>query len=255
MTKFVSDYAGVYGGELSSAEGEELGKFASALLLAKTKNDSAAIQSLIKQAVSEIDNEDDFEALLGVLDWIEKEAQIAPPSRSNTLGNVLAAIGAAGALAGPVAKGVQLMRRQNQLTASMTQILQDYPSLKNDPNTPRYFRLLKDFAPDIAANPLVAGNVMNSFSRLGPASITPQVINELLGLQGRSAQNLSDSISSIAQPASRAAEIVLNRAQTTEKHRYDQQMNEYTLRRKQELDDASYAAREEAKSKRKNRAP
>lgn len=249
MTKFVSKYANVYGGELSSAEGEELRKFASDLLLAKTRQDAESIQKLIKQAVAEIDNESDFEALLGVLDWIEKEGEITPPSRNNTLGNVLAAIGAAGALAGPVAKGVQLMRRQKQLAASMTQILQDYPNLKNDPNTPRYFRLLKDFAPDIAANPLVAGNVMNSFSRLGPASITPQVINELLGLQGRSAQNMSDTINAVAQPTGRAAEIVLSRAQTTEKQRYDRELADYTLRRKQELQDASIKAREQANKK------
>ena len=64
-------------------------------------------------------------------------------------------------------------------------IYQMNPDLKKDPNVPHYFQAISDFAPDIAKNPLVAGNVLMQMHRVGPGFVTPQLIRELIGIQGQ----------------------------------------------------------------------
>lgn len=210
MGKIVDDYAGVYGGFLTPEEQVDLGKFAASLLDAKMSSNKDKIQDLIKNAALEIDNYEDFEAVMGVFDWLEKEA--ADSKISPAIGNVLSAAAAGFAMAPAVASFARHIKRKDAMSKSFEQILKDYPNLKSDPNTPRYFKLIADFAPDVAANPLIAGNVMETFRKLGPGAITPTAINEILGLQGRISMTAVDAAKAYGEPMSRALEIGAGRA-------------------------------------------
>ena len=229
MSKIFDDYSFVYGGFLTEQEKIELGKFASQLLDAKTSGNKEKLGDIIKTAAAAIDNYEDFEAVIGLFDWLEKEAATGNTYKkmSPALGNVLAAATAAFALAPAVASLSRHSKRQKAFATSFEQILKDYPNLKGDPNTPRYFKLITDFAPEVASNPLVAGNVMDTFRKMGPASITPTVINELLGLQGRINTNSTDVANTFSQPLSKAFEVGANRYQKLEElSRKDQEIKD-----------------------------
>lgn len=209
MSKHLEDFSAIYGGFLTTEEQAELSKFASMLLAAKTTNNEEQIKALIKEAASTIDNYADFEAVMGVFDWLEKEASGTP---STMWGNILAGVLASAALSPLVIAGVKSGTRSKKIKESLKQIMIDYPNLKNDPNVPRYFRMIVDFAPDVAANPILAGNVLENFRKLGPAAVTPTVINELLGLQSRFSTNSTDVAKTYVDPVAKASEALVGRA-------------------------------------------
>jgi hypothetical protein len=177
------DYSGVYG-ELTDAEKEDLGKFGADLISAKITLDAGKIAELIKEAANDIDNEDDLEAFLGLASWLEKEAW--SDSTTNTLRNVVLPIAGVAFAATPlIVHGTRAAMRAQKHGQSLKTILSEHPALREDPNTSRYFHMIKSFAPDVAANSLIAGNVMEELRKLGPAAVTPARISELLQLQGR----------------------------------------------------------------------
>lgn len=177
------EYSGVYG-ELNDAEKEDLGKFGADLISAKITGDAEKIAGLIKEAASDVDNLEDLEAFLGLSSWLEKEAWSTESAK--TLKNVVLPIAGLAFAATPlVVHGTRAAIRAQKHSASLAAILREHPALRDDPNTQRYFHMIKSFAPDIAANSLVAGNVMEELRKLGPAAVSPARIADLLQLQGR----------------------------------------------------------------------
>lgn len=79
--------------------------------------------------------------------------------------------------------GLASLARTSGLKKSLGQIMKDHPELRNDPNAGRYFQAISDFAPAVATNPLLAGNVMKQLHQIGPAALTPAMIKDLLGVQ------------------------------------------------------------------------
>ena len=71
--------------------------------------------------------------------------------------------------------------------------MRDHPELKNDSNVPQYFQAIADFAPNIAENPLVAGNILMQMHRVGPAMVTPSLIKELVEMQVKTTQKPAES--------------------------------------------------------------
>lgn len=208
MSNYLDTYSGAYGGYLSDDEKIEVGEFAAKLIEAKTMSDRARIDSLIKEAAASIDNYPDFERLMGLFDWLEKEAEGSGNSwLKNNLGTVLGASAAAFNLTQAITTGAKKLNRSYRQKQAFAQILRDYPNLRHDVNTPRYFQLIIDFSPAIAENPLVAGNVMEEFRKLGPAAITPVRINELLGLQAAISRNHVDEVKSITEPLAKSFEV------------------------------------------------
>lgn len=95
--------------------------------------------------------------------------------------------------------GLESMTRTRALKKSLTKVMQDHPELRNDSNAGRYFQAISDFAPAVATNPLLAGNVMKQLHQIGPAALTPAMIKDLLGVQetaskmrGAGQQNIKD---------------------------------------------------------------
>ena len=201
-------YSGVYGGYLSPDERKDLGKFAADLLEAKVSNDSQKINDLIKQATQTLtENYEDFEAFVGLVGWLEKHAADVPQSKKTNISNILHTISATMALAPAAYAGAKWVSRKAALAKSKRQILQDNPALKNEPRFEQYFDMIASFSPEVASQPILAGNVLEQIRRLGPAAVTPQMINDLLGLQGRLSPSTAEMVSTISSGIGKASDI------------------------------------------------
>lgn len=75
------------------------------------------------------------------------------------------------------------MVRDRRIKKSLAAIMREHPELRRDPNVSKYFQAIVDFAPDIAANSHVAGNVLQQMHQIGPGALTPRAIGELLSVQ------------------------------------------------------------------------
>ena len=122
---------------------------------------------------------------------MEKEAQPGniggPAARSGIMSlissGLLPAIGAAAVGLPLIMSGMESLGRTHKLKKSLQRIMRDHPELRNDANAGRYFQAISDFAPAVATNPLLAGNVMKQLHQIGPAALTPAMIKDLLGVQ------------------------------------------------------------------------
>jgi hypothetical protein len=204
----LDNYSGVYGGYLTPEERKELGKFAADLLQAKVSKDSSKIEALLKEAsLTLTENYEDFEAFVGLVDWLEKHAADVPKDKRANITNILQAVGATMSLAPAIYAGAKWAGRKMQLKKSREQILRDNPALRNEPRFNQYFDMIASFSPEVAAQPILAGNVLENIRRLGPAAVTPQLINDLLGLQGRLAPTTAETLGTVSSGIGRAAEI------------------------------------------------
>lgn len=208
MNDILTKFAGVYGGPLDANEQKEVGQFSIKLLKAAMANDGDTVTALIKEAAATINDPDDYEALMGMMEHLEKEG--APNYRRALMYGL--PIVAAGLSAVPaLASTVRHLGRRKRIENSRQTVLHENPSLQYDDSFDRYFDTVKRFAPDVAADPLLAGNIMVEMHRLGPAAMTPTRINELLGLQGRmvdSAAVIPGQIASIGTSLGSGADMI-----------------------------------------------
>jgi hypothetical protein len=193
--------------DLTSTEQAEVGRFVVDLLSAQTMGNHAKIASLISEALTDLSqDEDSLDLFLRTAEYIEccgenmdklamaglmtrvsdavtgaeKVAAMSTPQKWQ-LG--LGVAGAGLAAAPFVAHAVKARQRDQKIKASFAQALQDHPHLKGDPHLHRYFQAVVDFAPTVAANSLLAGNVLNSMHQIGPQAVTPRFIGELLSVE------------------------------------------------------------------------
>jgi len=146
-------------------------------------------------------------------DEMDKEAQPLPGVAAAKRGGIMSWIGSGALPAAGVAavslplimSGLESLGRTRKLKKSLQKIMRDHPELRNDSNAGRYFQAISDFAPSVASNPLLAGNVMKQLHQIGPAALTPAMIKDLLGVQEtankmrRTPQDLKDFGQSIIE--------------------------------------------------------
>ncbi len=65
----------------------------------------------------------------------------------------------------------------------LDRVYKEHPQLKHDPNIPRYYKLVRTFAPQVAANELLLGNVLKMMVDMGPAAVTPGSVQDLLSFE------------------------------------------------------------------------
>ena len=125
----------------------------------------------------------------------------AAPSRIGSLvqSGLLPALGVAAVGLPMLMNGLESMARTRALKKSLQRVMRDHPELRHDPNAGRYFQAISDFAPAVATNPLLAGNVMKQLHQIGPSALTPAMIKDLLGVQetatkmrGANQENIKD---------------------------------------------------------------
>ncbi len=99
---------------------------------------------------------------------------------------VMAAMALGGVAAPVIASGVKAITQSGNLKTSLTRLLRQHPELRNDPNVAHYFQILTTFAPHVAQNPILAGNLLKRWHETGPDLITPNMIKELLDIENQS---------------------------------------------------------------------
>lgn len=95
------------------------------------------------------------------------------------LGLASLAISAAPFLAGALRR----RKRERAVDSAHRRVMQEHPELRGDPHVQDYYATMADFAPDVAANPLLAGNILKNIHRIGPEGFTGAQLKELLELQ------------------------------------------------------------------------
>ena len=198
--------------ELDPESLAKVGEFASSLMQARVDQNNVQISRLVKEAMDDLKGDaESVDLLFGTLSYAEKfgsalekvaVAELLPYVReaikeidtehtlhktaSDWRSNASLGIGLGGLALG-AAPYLSHVHRRNQrnskIKSSLKAVLQDHPELRNNPNANRYFQAIVDFAPDVAANSLVAGNVMKTMHQIGPSAVTPRMISELLQVQ------------------------------------------------------------------------
>ena len=74
--------------------------------------------------------------------------------------------------------------RQEAIRGSLAQIVKSNPALAADPQgLAQHFEVMTRFAPDVAAEPTLAGNILGQLHKLGPGSMTHSLVAELQKMQ------------------------------------------------------------------------
>jgi len=181
MFPMMKKYACLYGEmEFTPAEQQELGRFTSGLVKVATMGNEADLVQFFRKEFAGID-ETAYDRINGMVDFMssqEKDAQIGP-----IIGSILAPLSLGLAAAPFLASGIKSLLQNRDLRRSLEQIYMQHPELKKDPNVPAYFQAISDFAPDIAKNAVIAGNLLSQWHMAGPMMATPQIIKELTEIQ------------------------------------------------------------------------
>lgn len=178
----------------------KVGSFSGEFLTAKTLGNFSKMEMLIKEATSFLVRDPDaIDTLIGIVNYSSRYGTPMEKEAASRLGHHLAemvksdheklagdkydkmiAAGALGLSAIPLAMHLgDKASTHFKIKSALRQIIADHPELRNDPNTPRYFQALVDFSPKIAANALVAGNIMKQMHQVGPGALTPSLIKEI----------------------------------------------------------------------------
>ena len=176
-------------GELNTEEIRELAKFAAALSTVKRKRDAEAVQGLMKQAAAEITDVDDYYYVENLLNFLEKTA--ADSGKKGFDMGRAAQIGMYGLTgAAAIAPLAMQMYRSHQAKkkyeGALMGVRKDHPDLFSPTKveqTQRNYGVLKDFAPQIAQNSLVAGNVLKRMEEYGPRAMDINVVKEMAQTQ------------------------------------------------------------------------
>lgn len=189
----------------------KVGAFAASFMQADAHGDEEGMHALVKQAMeSLVDDDEAVDRLFGTLSYAQKYGSpmekiaverllplIERSMREINAEHLLrktadwrqnvglaASIGGLALGAAPyVAHARRQSARQGRIKQSLQEVMRDHPELRSNPHTARYFQAIVDFAPDVAANSLVAGNVMKAMHQIGPSAVSPKMISELLQVQ------------------------------------------------------------------------
>jgi len=175
----------VFVGELTPDEQQDLAKFASSLLTAKRKRDGVATSGLLKQASEEIHDMWDFDRTAHLLLHLTKTAATTPTNWDKASDYALKGGMLLAATAPLIMAATNAIRKNMKFDQSFHEVIRERPMLAGEHmhQTRRHFDALKTFAPDVAQNSLVAGNVLHRMHRLGPEWMDVNVIKELSNTQ------------------------------------------------------------------------
>lgn len=182
---FLNKYACLYGSiEFTPEEQAEIGAFAAEVMKLATIGDEDGLVALFKEEFGGVD-EETFDRIERYTDYLQTKEGQEHGGRAMAISNVLGPLALALAATPLIAHAAKAIMRSGELKNSLAKAIQMNPEIKDDPNVPMYFKALADFAPDVAKNPLVAGNLLIQMHRVGPAMVTPQLIGSLISMQGQ----------------------------------------------------------------------
>jgi hypothetical protein len=182
---FLKKYACLYGSlEFTPEEQTEIGAFAAEVMKLAASGRDEDLVGLFKREFEGID-ETTFDRINRYMDFLSEFEKDAAGNPTAILAHILAPLSLALAATPLISQAVGAISRSFSLKASLKKAMEMHPELKSDQNIPMYFRAIADFAPDMAKNPIVVGNILSQMHRIGPSLLTPQLINELVGMQAK----------------------------------------------------------------------
>lgn len=109
-----------------------------------------------------------------------------------------------------VMKLMRKSKREEEITDSLRKVMMEHPELKDNPRTPMYFQSIASMAPEVAAQPALAGNVLKTLHQIGPEGLSPKLIKELIDVQDAmsSAKEHDAAISEAGKSAMNFGKIV-----------------------------------------------
>jgi hypothetical protein len=168
-------------GDLTSAEQQELAKFASALTAARGTDREDV---MVKEAMSGMCDPEDFVKVAHLVAIIEGQQKTA-----STYHKVMGASAVAGALASLAPLAIQAVKKiqgNAAQDAALQHAMREHPMLGEEANamqTRQNFQVLRSFAPDVAASKPVAANALVRMHRMGPAAADINMVKELASTQ------------------------------------------------------------------------
>jgi hypothetical protein len=82
-----------------------------------------------------------------------------------------------------VMKLMRKSKREDEIADSLRKVMMEHPELKDNPKTPMYFQSIASMAPEVAAHPALAGNVLKTLHQIGPEGLSPKLVKELIDVQ------------------------------------------------------------------------
>lgn len=187
MTSLYKEFKDVFVGDLSQEETQELAKFASALVRAKATRDLQHTDLLVKSAAAEVVDFQDFYNVSNLFVAMSKTAEAeGKKGWGKALDYGLKGAMLTSVIAPLAMQAYGMFKNKKAYQDSFGTIMREHPNLANGTSrtmTARNFDAIKQFAPDIAKNSLVAGNVLQRMHRAGTQHMDINVIKELANSQ------------------------------------------------------------------------
>lgn len=197
---FLEKYAYLYDGAVFTKEEQaEIGAFAAEILKIACSGREEDLVTLFREEFGDMDA-DTFDVVnryLGHVGDMEKTAQGLP----HTLAQVLAPLSLALAATPLIQQAVTGVSRMFGQKSALKKAKDMYPELRDDPNVPEYARMLATFAPTVAANPILLGNLLVQMHKLGPGAVTPALIKDLVAVQKNIPAQPGEGLSRTLSPA------------------------------------------------------
>lgn len=192
MSRTVDTHAYLFQGEkFSHREEEMLAKLGAKLASAKTKEEvadtyekvlaNASPDSIYKAAVAMV-------TLASVEPDAEKRAGFWDAAHG--IAAALMAVPVLGSLVGQAS-------RYSRSPKVLERVYREHPDLRGDPNVPRYAKLIRTFAPSVADNDLLLGNLLKTMKGMGSTSITPAVLKDILDFETSGRRTRGEAAESI----------------------------------------------------------
>lgn len=202
---FLQKYACFYGNiEFTPEEQQEIGAFAAGLLKAASSGDEDGLVTLFANEFGNMD-EETFDRVNRYVEFLDKTAEGA--FQGANISNILAPLAIALAATPLLGHAFRAVSGSLSLKSALSKALEMHPELKSDPNIKDYFQAISSFAPDIAKNPLMVGNILSQMHRIGPSALTPQLLNDLIGMQSKIVPQTAEKAQPLAQKLMDAAKL------------------------------------------------
>lgn len=190
-----------YTPDLTEQDRDDLTKFATELMSAVVDQDLKKVATLMQEGLEDLSVPEDIAKVGSIIQLLEDTAELQKEASSGGMWDKLKGaapvVSAALGLGSVAAHGVGIGRKLYQdrkraqhratgLKSSLAEIKASHPELfrgANSKNTAQYFSLLHNFAPDLAANPLVAGSILHRMHRMGASTIDAGQIKDLASAQ------------------------------------------------------------------------
>jgi hypothetical protein len=185
-------------GQISHEHMEKLAEVQAALMTAATESPEAVLDVIVSEFELADIKDFDYEKIASEIDDLtgemDKEAQ------GGLLRNIGSALARAhGALAGPQIRGAAGLVGGGMLLGmgaaaagraikgavdrkkSLTSIKNQFPELRKDKDTDQFFGVIAEFAPTVAKNPTVAGNLVQKFKEYG--YVDHKAVQDLISME------------------------------------------------------------------------